>query len=167
MATLYELTGEYEQVINMLYDPDVDEQVIFDTMEGIEAAFEDKADGYAMIRSTILADVAAMKEEENRLSNRRKAAENRIKRLMGCLEDAMRFTGKTKFKTALFSFGIQKNGGKQPVSIDTNDVLDIPEEFLIPQPPVPDKDKIRAYLEKNGPTPWAHLEPRGESLRIR
>ena len=66
---------------------------------------------------------------------------------------------------ALFSFNIQKNGGLQPLVIDGL-LEDIPGRFLIPQPPVPNNEAIRALLE-NKAVEWAHLEPRGESLRIR
>lgn len=167
MNTLYQLTADFETVINMLYDEDVDEQTIFDTLEGIEMEFEDKADGYAKVDKQMKADIQAMKEERDRLAQRIQSAENRRKRLLWNLENAMRTTGKTKFKTALFSFGIQKNGGKQPVTIDTVNTELIPQEYLIPQPPLPDKEKIREYLQKGNRVAWAHLEPRGESLRIR
>ena len=77
----------------------------------------------------------------------------------------MRFTGKTKFRTDLFSFNIQKNGGLQPLVID-GVLEDIPGRFLIPQPPIINNEAVRKLLE-NRQVEWAHLEPRGESLRIR
>ena len=49
MSNLYQLTNNYETVLNMLYDEDVDEQMILDTLESIEGEIEDKADGYAKI----------------------------------------------------------------------------------------------------------------------
>ena len=33
---LYELTEQYEEVINLLYDGETDEQTILDTLESIE-----------------------------------------------------------------------------------------------------------------------------------
>lgn len=167
MSTLYQLTAEFEEVIHMLYDEEVDEQLIFDTLEGIEGEFEEKADGYAKVSRQMQADIEIMKAERDRLSARIQSAENRRRRLLWNLENAMRTTGKTKFKTALFSFGIQKNGGKQPLAIDAEDVNLIPKQYLVPQPPLPDKDKIREYLQAGHVVSWAHLEPRGESLRIR
>ena len=120
-------------------------------------------------RAALAADDALRKaaavQKEDRLFARRKALENRRKRLMENLEANMREIGRTKFKTALFSFNIQKNGGLQPLVIDWA-VEDIPGRYLIPQPPVPDNVKIRKLLEEKS-VEWAHLEPRGESLRIR
>ena len=46
------------------------------------------------------------------------------------------------------------------------DVRQIPEEFLIPQPPKTDNDAIRKALAKQD-LPWAHLEPRGDHLTIK
>ena len=74
----------------------------------------------------------------------------------------MRETGKVDFKTSLFSFKIQKNGGLQPLWID-DDYSNIPQKYLKVEP---DNTKIRQALEKTD-LPFAHLEPRGESLRIR
>lgn len=166
MSSLYELTDAYETVINMLYDDEVDEQAVIDTLEGIEGEFENKADNYAKLLKNIIADSKAIKEEEERLYARRKSLENKVTRLKDTLEANMRVIGKTKFKTQLFSFNIQKNGGVQPLSIDVFDVNEIPKQYLIPQDPIPNNEAIRTLLESKQ-VPWAHLAPRGESLRIR
>ena len=92
--------------------------------------------------------------------------ENRSKDLKEHLKQCMEVTGKTKFKTALYSFSIQKNGSVNPLKIDA-DVKDIPQEYLIPQPPKPDTNAIRKALEEGEVLHFAHLEERGTSLRIR
>ncbi len=162
---LYELTEQFLALQELAYDPEVDEQTFQDTMEGLWGEIEDKADGYAKIIMGMKADIEALRAEEGRLAARRKALENRQQALKNNLEANMREMGKTKFKTALFSFNIQKNGGLQPLVIDGL-LEDIPGRFLIPQPPVPNNEAIRTLLE-NKAVEWAHLEPRGESLRIR
>ncbi|WP_270289393.1 siphovirus Gp157 family protein [Enterocloster citroniae] len=162
---LYELTEQYQILQDMAYDPEVDEQTLRDTMEGLWGAIEEKADGYAKIITGMKADIEALKEEEERLYARRKRLEDRQKWLKDNLEANMREIGKTKFKTALFSFNIQKNGGLQPLIID-GVIDDIPGRFLIPQDPVPNNEAIRNLLAEKQ-VDWAHLEPRGESLRIR
>ncbi len=163
--TLYELAEQFQALQDMAYDPEVDEQTLKDTMEGLWGEIEDKADGYAKIIFGINADIEKLQEEERRLKARRQSLENRAKWLKDNLESNMREMGKTKFKTALFSFNIQKNGGLEPLVI-TGLIDDIPGKYLIPQPPKPDAEKIRALLAEKQ-VDWAHLEPRGESLRIR
>ena len=43
MASLYELTDDYLALLEMAEDPDMDEQALKDTMEGIEGVIEIKA----------------------------------------------------------------------------------------------------------------------------
>ena len=52
----------------------------------------------------------------------------------------------------LFSFGIQKNGGKRKLVIDV-DVENAPEQYRIKQPDAIDGDSIREYLKENGLAP--------------
>ena len=162
MKNLYELTSDWNTVANMLYDEEVDEQIVLDTLESIEGDIEDKANGYAKIIKELEVKAKARKEEAKRLSDRSKTFENKIKFLKQNLFNSMKETGKTKFTTDLFSFNIAKNGGKQALTIDG----EVPEEYtktVIEN----DTDKIRQALESGEKLPFAHLEPRGESLRIR
>ena len=70
MANLYELTKNYETVLNMLYEEDIDEQMVLDTLESIEGDIEDKADGYAKIIKELLGDADKIKAEKLRLEAR-------------------------------------------------------------------------------------------------
>lgn len=161
MSNLYQLTNNYETVLNMLYDEEVDEQMILDTLEGIEGEIEDKADNYAYIIAEILNDANACKLEKDRLNKRQKTLENKASQLKQSLADTMKNTGKTNFKTQLHTFRIQKNGGKRALTIDG----EVPEEYqktIIEN----DTDKIRQALEDGKELSFAHLEPQSESLRI-
>lgn len=106
--------------------------------------------------------IEAIKAEESRLAKRRRTLTNRIDTLKNILEAAMRATGRLKFKTALHSFGIQKNGGKAPLDV----YGEVPTEFTktITEP---DNEAIRAALEEGKQLNFACLQERGESLRIR
>ena len=165
MSSLYQLSEDIETVQEMLYDGETDQQVILDTLESLHMEFEDKADAYAKLIKNLSSDAKALKEEEQRMASRRAALESRAQALKDALQYNMQAIGKTKFKTTLFSYGIQKNGGLQKLSIDA-DIKDIPQQYTIPQDPIPNGEMIRLLLEKEQVT-WAHLEPRGESLRIR
>lgn len=159
---IYELTGNYDYLLNILYDEDIDEQAILDTLESIEGDIEDKADGYAKIIKELETQSKARKEESKRLAESAKTFDNKIKILKSNLFNCMKITGKTKFTTNLFSFSIAKNGGKQALTIDG----EVPEEYtkiVIEN----DTDKIRLALENGQELPFARLEPRGESLRIK
>ena len=162
---IYDLTSEYLDLLEMLEDPDADEEIIRDTLEGLDGELEAKADGYAMILKNLEADAKAIKAEEDRLYSRRKSIENRMAYLKANLQTMMELTGKTKIKTALFSFGIQKN----PASVVIDNETAVPEKFWIAQEPKLDRKGITDFLKgmnENDCCAWAHLE-QSESLRIR
>ena len=163
--TLYELTEDYMNLLELAEDPDIDEQAFTDTLEGIEGALEDKAEGYAKVIRTLEGDAAACDAESKRLRNKKQTIENNIRRMKAALQYSMQATGKTKFKTALFSFGIQKNPAA--VVIDEGYIENIPDRFLIPQDPQIDKKAIKEALKAGEDLEGiAHLE-QTESLRIR
>ena len=161
MASLYELTQDFETVINMLYT-DVDEQTIFDTLESIEGEIEDKADGYAKVIRGIESDISGLKSEEKRIKERRQALENRISLMKKSLEEAMRTTGRVKFKTSLFSFGIQKN----PVSVEITDEAKALGSCYVKQKTEIDKTAIKEAIQNGEQLDFAQLV-QSESLRIR
>jgi hypothetical protein len=165
MANLYEITQDYLQILSMMEDPDLDPQTLADTMEAVEGELEIKAENYAKVMKNLEADVAGIKAEIDRLSERKNTIENNIKNMKSALQMAMETTGKTKFKTELFSFNIQKNA--PTVVIDASDPNNIPPDFLKFKEPEVDKTAIKAAIQ-NGMdlTGVAHLEQR-ESLRIK
>lgn len=160
MSNLYEITNNWKKVAEMLYEEEIDEQCIMDTLEAIEGEFEDKADGYAKVIKELLGNADVCKQEKIRLEARQKAFENRAKFLKQRLYENMKAMNKLKFKTDLFSFNIQANGGQQKLTVDGQ----VPDEYC---KLVEDTDKIRKALEEGQTLEFAHLEPRGEGVRIR
>lgn len=165
MSTLYELQGEYLQLKEMLEDPDIEEQVVLDTLEGIDYELEIKAENYAKIMKELEGNVEVIKLEQTRLANKKSKLEANIKRLKDNLQDAMIATGKTKFKTDLFSFNIQKNGGAAPVLLDV-DTSELPDELVI-YTEKPNLKAIGELLKSDPECKYAHFGERGESLRIK
>lgn len=165
-STLYELTGQYQFLLSLATDPDTDPQILEDSMESLSGEIEDKADGYARVMAELEARKAAVKAEKDRLAALESSLGKNIDRMKESLKTSMIATGKTKFKTDLFSFNIQKN----PPRVVIDDPDRIPEGFLIPQPPKVDTASIKESLKSvDAAASWkgiCHLE-QGESLRIR
>ena len=159
---LYEITEDFERLREMALDPDVDPEAIRDTMEAIEADFEDKADGYAKVIRMLETDEDGLDAEIKRLQARKSAVSGNKGRIKEALEKAMRQTGKTKFKTLLFSFGIQKN----PPSVAILKEDSVPIDYLVVPDPQPDKKRILAELKAGAKFDWAELK-QTEALRIR
>lgn len=163
--TLYELTADYMRLLELAEDPDVDPEVIADTLEGLGGEIEDKADSYATVIATLQSDYDMLLEESGRLLKRRSALSDNIEKIKETLQKAMVATGKTRFRTAKFSFSVQKNPAS--VVMDTDDVERIPVKYLVPQEPKVNKTQIKQDLKNGIELPGiAHLE-QGESLRIK
>lgn len=165
MANIYEIVSDYLKIMQMMEDPELDPQTLADTMEGIEGELEIKAENYAKVMKNLEGDINSIKAEIERLTNKKKTLENNIKNMKSALQGAMEITGKTKFKTDLFSFGIQKNAPS--VIIDVSDVNNIPPDYLKFREPEVNKTAIKeAILNGEDLEGIAHLE-QGQSLRIR
>lgn len=164
MASLYNLTADWQKVVSMMYDDDVDIETVIDTADSIEAEIEDKADGYAMVLKQIDSDVYAIDAEIKRLRERKAHLENKSNRLKNNLQETMKTLGKTKFKTPLFSFGIQKNGGKRALILDV-EPDQLPHTLRTIQY-VANNDAIREFMGSEESCVFAHLAEQGESLRI-
>lgn len=164
MATLYELVGQHYELYSLMSDPDVDEQTILDTLEGLQGDLEQKAEGYVQVIRELNAEAAAFKAEADFFKRKAEIRENNIKRMKEALKEAMIATGhddKNGIQAGQFTLKVQNNGGVAPLKITGQ----VPESFtkVIIEP---DNDKIRTFLKDNE-CEWAHLEPRGKHLAIK
>lgn len=155
---LYELSLSFQEVQNM----DLDPEVMKDTLDSIGGTFENKAENMAKLIRNLESDRLAYKEEEDRLKTKRQAVENKLEWLKTYLKDCMKLIGKTKFKSGMFNFSIQKN----PVSVNITDKKILPEDYLIPQPPKVNNTTLKKALKDGIEVPGAELK-QTEGLRIR
>lgn len=160
--TIYELTAEYAAVLAMASDPEIDPQVIMDTLEAIGGEIELKAENTAKVLKQLESDAATLKAEAERLTERRKVIENNISNIKERLYCAMKSTGKEKFKTALFSFSIAKN----PVKLVIDNESAIPKKYYVPQPAKLNAAQLRDDLKAGAVRKYAHLE-QSERVNIR
>ena len=165
MATLYDLRAEYLQLLNMMEDPEVDPEILRDTLEAIGGEIEDKAESYAIVIKELEAELQKFKEEADRLSAYCLTVSNRIRMMKLSLHKTMDDMGVGKIQTPHFRVSIAKNGGLQPMYV-TQDIEVIPEEYII-RTPAPDNKKIREALAAGKELEFAHLMERGTHLNIR
>lgn len=162
---LYDLTGQFLNLLELAETDNLDQRLIADTLEGIEFEFEEKAEAYAKVIRTLESNVLALETEIDRLEHKKRVIKNNISSMKTSLEKSMVAVEKKKFKTDLFSFNIQKN----PASVVIDDESKIPATFLISQAPKIDRTGIKNFLQEldeNDECAWAHLQ-QTESLRIR
>ena len=156
-ATLYELKEMY---LNLM-DLDLEGEELGKALENIDDEIEVKAENYAGVIKNLEAEVEAYKKEIDRMADRKRALENRIKFLKKNLEETMIELDKKKFKTNLFSFNIQRNAP----GIKILDADKIPEEF-VDYEKIIKKNELKKAIKEGLETDAAILVE-SESLRIR
>ena len=162
MATLYEIKGQFKELMEMADECNLTQADIKDTLEGLDYELEEKADAYAKVIRTLECDVDSVDAEIKRLTDKKRRIQNNISSMKRSLESTMIELGKKKIKTPLFGFNIQKN----PPSVNILDESKVPDNFRIKQPDKIDRKSIIAELKESGNTDWAELV-QTESLRIR
>lgn len=161
MAKLYELTQNYNNLLELVDNPDVPTEMLEESLNSIDDEIDTKAENIAKVIKSIESDVAGLKGEEKRLADRRKSLEGRIDNLKEYVEGSMRAVGKEKIRGKAFTLGIQRNAP----SVDIIDEDVIPEQYFITKKELSKKD-ILVALKKGEEVPGAAVK-QTESLRIR
>lgn len=157
---LYELTANYQNLLELI-DTDAPQEVIKAALDQVGEEIDIKVENTAKVIKSIEADAKALKEEEDRLSARRKALENNVTSLKAYIEASMRTVGKDKIKGNIFSLAIQKNAP----SVYIKDLEAIPNDYIVTTKEAKKKE-ILAMLKSGIDIPGAELKLT-ESLRIR
>ena len=108
------------------------------------------------------AEAEAIKAEEQRLYQRRKALDSSAARLKEYMQHEMQHAGLEKTKDAQFTVALQNN----PPSVRVLDDTMIPPTYWIEQEPKLDKRRILDDLKAGGAVDGVEIE-QGKSLRIR
>lgn len=159
---LYNLTANYQQISDYIDNADeLDEQLLIDTWESIDEAFEDKVISTAFVIKNNDADIDVINNEIKRLQKLKKTKNNANDRLKNYIKDNMLQLDKTKIKGDLFSISIRNNAE----SVEILNEKELPEDaFKVTR--TPDKTAIKEALKKGHEVTGATLK-RSQSLQIR
>ena len=161
--TLLSLTGKLLELYEMCDDPDVDQDAWEGSFEAIEGERDDKLNGYAAVIAKLKADGKAIKEQETRLYERRRAIEHSIERMMANISYSMAATNERSIKTTYWTFAMRKN----PQSVVIDNASLVPKQYLKYAEPTIDKKMLRDDLINGEKLEGvAHLE-QTERLDIR
>ena len=121
MATLYELTGLYQQI----YDMDLDDETKQDTLDSMdwENDYENKVENYIKVMKNLDADIEARKSEIDRLKKLNDADKSKKERMKTALAGSMEMTGREKVDTTLFKVSFRKS---KAVEVD---MVLLPDEY--------------------------------------
>lgn len=147
--TLYEMTESTKALYQMLETGEIDEQTLTDTLEAIEAP--EKADSYCRVIRQLQADAEALKAEADRLTAKRRAAENAIERMKAALLAFTEASG-GRVKTPLFTVTTRITQ-----RVDITDPEAVPAQYRIAQPDKISASEIGKALKAGETVPGATL----------
>lgn len=151
---LYELTTQFQQAMDALrVDEETGEVIGFEAVDALDAAFEDKAEAYAVVIKSLLAQAQAIHAERDNLKAREESAKRKAESLKKHLAQSMDAVGKDKIETARAALTFRKS---TQVNI-LNDV-EVPDDLCkIVIDRKPDKTAIGKLLRGGDIVPGAEL----------
>ena len=162
--TLYDLKGQWKDLLDRLSDMDLDAQTVLDTLESseVQTALEEKVQGYEMVARSFEAPIPAIDAEIKRLQTLKKASQNRADVLRKRVHDAMVELQIEKIKCPLFEVRRQKN----PVAVEVYNAELVPFEYWKTPEPEINKAELKAALQAGKEIAGARLT-QSEGLRIK
>lgn len=147
MATLYNITNEYKDLLDQMQSAEVDEETIQDTIEstGLKDDFKNKIDDYLYVIDELEASNKRINDEIKRLRERVTAQRNNAKRMKDTLTDTMKLLEIQKTRTDKYTVWVQKN----PTKLNIQDDSFIPAEFYEEQEPKLNRKKLTDYLKED------------------
>lgn len=148
MASLYELSAGYALLLDEYDAAETDEEreKILAMLAEAEGDITDKAESYAKVIRMKEEEAKAFKAEADRLTARRQAAENMVKRLKDALLGSMVLTGTNEINTSIGKWKVAMN----PLSCDVVDIDKVPMEYHIKQEDKIDKKGLIAHYKETG-----------------
>lgn len=100
MPSLYTLTTEMQEFIEMVDNGEIPEEAIADTLEALEGELEQKIENIALAIKNVRALCSDIKAEEDKLTERRRRKEREAQRLSDYLSEAMKRVGMKRYESA-------------------------------------------------------------------
>ena len=143
--TLYELTGNYLAIMEMLENEEITSEDVKDTLEAIEEGIEAKAENIGFVIKNLEAETYMLETEIKRLAERKTRAEKSTESLKNYMSDSLIKLDCKSLKTDHFTYGFRKSTA---VEIDNLELL--PKEFVKEKITIaPDKAALNVTLKDN------------------
>lgn len=148
MASLYELSAEYAALIDAYDGAETQDErdELIAAIANASGSIIEKAEAYAKIIRIKESEAKGFKEEADRLTAKKQAAENMAKRLKEAMLGAMLLVEADEINTSIGKWRVQMN----PVSCDVVDIDKVPMEYHIHQEDKIDKKGLIDYYKKTG-----------------
>ena len=151
--TLYELTGEYADLMAQYENAETDEEAetLWQQIDSLACDITVKADAYAKVMRNKLAEYAAYDLEAARLKKLAEREKKQAERLQESIKNAMLQVGAKEIPTSIGTWRTKMN----PPSCEVTDIKAVPEQFRKPieMPEVMytvDKQAAKAWYKSTG-----------------
>ena len=162
MNELFHIAQQYQEVYDMMTDPEVDDEVVKDTLEGLMGEIEVHASSLVPMIDRIDMEIDACKQHKDEWAVAEKVRKNRKAYLVDMIKATMQTLGKTEIKAGDVTFKLQNAGGQVPLIVDGV----VPERFTkltIEN----DNALIRKALEDGEQLDFARFGERSKVLKIK
>ena len=109
MASLYSLTTELQTLLDAISEGEIPEEAIADTLEGLQGEIDVKIDSVLDAFKTLKAEAGAIRDEENRLAERRRRKEAATDRIKEYLATELGKLGKARHESARHSVSFRRS----------------------------------------------------------
>ena len=157
MASLHEIEMEIGNILAISEElPDDQQPAALEYLDQLAALEADKVDGISYMVRKRAAEIDWLKDEEQRLRQRRQAMESRLIQFKEYLRDVMLKNGLQKLKGNKASVFLRNSE-----AVDVYHVAELPEKFVTMKIDYqPDKSKIKDAIKAGQIVPGAQLQSR-------
>ncbi len=169
---LYEIKNDFAALFDQFEEISEEEnaeemlEAWFDTLDGIEQKFQEKAVAVAVYIKNITAEAEDLKAEENALKARRRVKENSAERLKKYLLDGMTTVKLNKIDAPRAAISIRNNPESVFIADEKEFIKNANTSFLRQKPPEIDKTAVKTALQAGKTIDGAKLI-RTRSLQIK
>ena len=165
MTTLYELTSEYRDLLELLDEEgEGDDDSIDQALSQIEGDIKVKSENIAKVWHELNAKAEARRKEANRLRDRAAVADRAAQRIRKYLLEAMMAVKTKAVEWDTGSISVCKNGGAVPIEVTD----ELPEKYMKTHITIePDLDKIRTSLKSGEQVEGVIVKERSHHVRIK
>lgn len=162
--TLFDIKGNFFRLYELAVqndDPEC-EEAFNNALDDLKTDLAGKSAGYVHVIKQLDMEAEECDKVIEAFKAKKEARKNHIAKMKNALLDAMDAAQLTELKAGEYTLKIAKNGGKQPLIIDST----VPDNYMKIKYE-PDNDLIRTAIEEGKEINFAHLEERGRHLNIK
>lgn len=145
MASIYELTSEFQLIWNLMEEGNIEEDTLKEVLQCTREELEIKLENYCKFLKNLDSDIAGLDGEIKRLQARKKTLQNTKEGAKDAMKNAVLAAGGDPMKCGTFKLSVSNNPPK--LVMDESYIENIPEEYLTTPEPVVNSEALKEVLQ--------------------